>query len=61
MALYVIGDLHLSLSGNKSMDIFPGGITIVTDRQNWLQDPAGRYSRARRRYLLGHEFCGGQG
>ena len=24
MALYVIGDLHLSLSGNKSMDIFPG-------------------------------------
>lgn len=24
MALYVIGDLHLSLSGNKSMDIFSG-------------------------------------
>ena len=37
MALYVIGDLHLSLSGDKSMDIFPGWHNYV-DRiqQNWL-------------------------
>ena len=37
MALYVIGDLHLSLSGNKSMDIFPGWHNYVDrTRQNWL-------------------------
>ena len=37
MALYVIGDLHLSLSGNKSMDIFPGWHNSVDrTRQNWL-------------------------
>lgn len=37
MALYVIGDLHLSLSGNKSMDIFPGWHNYVDrTQQNWL-------------------------
>ena len=37
MALYVIGDLHLSLSGNKSMDIFPGWHNYVDrTRQKWL-------------------------
>ena len=37
MALYVIGDLHLSLSGNKSMDIFPGWHNYVdrTGRTGW--------------------------
>ncbi len=36
MALYVIGDLHLSLSGNKSMDIFPGWKDYVQKIEtNW--------------------------
>lgn len=63
MALYVIGDLHLSLSGNKSMDIFPGWHNYVDrTRQNWLAkiQPEDTVVLCRR-YLLGHEFCGGQG
>ncbi len=37
MALYVIGDLHLSLSGNKSMDVFPGWKGYVEKiEKNWL-------------------------
>ena len=37
MALYVIGDLHLSLSGDKTMDIFPGWKDYVSRiKENWL-------------------------
>ena len=36
MALYVIGDLHLSFTENKSMDIFPGWKDYVQKiEQNW--------------------------
>lgn len=38
MALYAIGDLHLSLGGNKAMDAFPGWegyVQQITD--NWLR------------------------
>lgn len=36
MAVYVIGDLHLSLSGNKAMDQFPGWEGYVRRmEQNW--------------------------
>ncbi|MFA9381804.1 MAG: metallophosphoesterase [Acetanaerobacterium sp.] len=36
MALYVISDLHLSLGGNKPMDIFPGWDGYVERiRHNW--------------------------
>ena len=32
MAVYAIGDTHLSLSGNKSMEVFGGGWTGYVDR-----------------------------
>jgi len=38
LSLYVIGDLHLSLSTNKSMDIFPGWENYVQRiYDNWLK------------------------
>lgn len=38
MSLFVIGDLHLSLSTNKSMDVFPGWENYVERiRENWLK------------------------
>ena len=53
MALYTIGDLHLSLGSNKPMDIFG-------DRwQNYVEKIrlgfSGRYDGAVRRPELGHE------
>lgn len=36
MAIYAIGDLHLSLSGNHSMEVFPGWKDYVSRiEQNW--------------------------
>lgn len=37
MAVYVIGDLHLSLGGDHSMEVFPGWENYVERiRRNWL-------------------------
>jgi predicted phosphohydrolase len=34
--VYVIGDLHLSLSGDKGMDVFPGWQNYVARiKENW--------------------------
>ena len=36
MAIYAIGDLHLSLGGHKPMDIFPGWQDYVSRLEaNW--------------------------
>ena len=44
MAVFVIGDLHLSLGTDKPMDVFPGW-------EGYLRDSGGRYQ-------LGHESAG---
>jgi hypothetical protein len=61
MALYAIGDLHLSLSGNKSMEVFGeawrdyvpafAGVSLCAD--------GGGYHRAGRRCLVGNVHGGG--
>ncbi|PWM36440.1 MAG: serine/threonine protein phosphatase, partial [Clostridiales bacterium] len=36
MAIYTIGDLHLSLGADKAMDIFPGWENYVARiEENW--------------------------
>ena len=38
MAVYTISDLHLSLSGDHSMDVFPGWQGYVERiEQNWRE------------------------
>ena len=38
MAIYTIGDLHLSLDADKAMDVFPGWENYVQRiRENWLE------------------------
>ena len=46
MALFVIGDLHLSLGADKPMDIFPGWEGYLPR----TRDPTGANSSAPRRY-----------
>lgn len=39
MALFAIGDLHLSLSSDKPMDVFPGwGNYVSRIEENWLEN-----------------------
>ena len=43
MAIFTIGDLHLSLGTSKPMDIFSGWENYVERlRENWLGTPPGR-------------------
>ena len=56
MALYAIGDLHLSLTADKSMEVFGPAWENYTERIGELSEPADRRRCAGPggRHLLGH-------
>ena len=57
MALYAIGDLHLSLNSNKSMEVFGPAWENYTERIPGVPEPTdgGGCAGAGGRHLLGNE------
>ena len=62
MALYAIGDTHLSLSSDKPMDVFGGGWTGYVEklREGLSVLEPGGHRGALRGSVLGHEPGGGE-
>ena len=55
MALYAIGDLHLSLNSNKSMEVFGPAWENYTERIRASLTDGGGCAGAGGRHLLGNE------